>query len=84
LDLDSLTEEEWRNQFRYVLLEYYFVHSEYKRMKCVLTSKRFTKSEVEELVEVLQLPNPIQAENRITEDSRTTLCMLLARLAYPN
>lgn len=50
----------------------------------VLTSKRFTKSEVEERVEVLQLPNPIQADNRITEDSRTALCMLLAQLAYPN
>ncbi|RPA89084.1 hypothetical protein L873DRAFT_1894669 [Choiromyces venosus 120613-1] len=60
LDLDSLTEEEWRNQFR------------------------FTQSEVEELVEVLQLPNPIRANNRITEDRRTALCMLLARLAYPN
>ena len=50
----------------------------------VLTGKRFTQSEVEELVEVLQLPNPIQAHNRITKDSRTALCMLLARLAYPN
>jgi len=45
----------------------------------VLTGKRFTQSEVEELVEVLQLPNPIQADNRITEESRTALCMLIAR-----
>lgn len=32
----------------------------------------------------LQLPNKIQNENRIFEDGRTALCMLLARLAYPN
>jgi len=35
-------------------------------------------------VDILQLPNPIRADNRITEDSCTALCMLLARLAYPN
>jgi len=32
----------------------------------------------------LQLPAIIQCDNRIVEESRTGLCMLLARLAYPN
>jgi len=50
----------------------------------MLTSKRFTRKEVEELVNALQLPRIVRAANRITEDSRTALCMLLARLAYPN
>lgn len=89
LDLDSLAEEEWRNQFRYVYLNrtLYIVSMRERRKvgnKSVLTGNRFTRSEVEELVEVLQLPNPIRADNRITEDPRTALCMLLARLAYPN
>lgn len=35
-------------------------------------------------MEVLQLPDPVRADNRIIEDRRTALCMLLARLAYPN
>jgi len=46
--------------------------------------RRFTRSEVEELVIALQLPAVIKADNRIVEDSRTGLWMLLARLAYPN
>ncbi|KAG0133619.1 hypothetical protein HOY82DRAFT_604264 [Tuber indicum] len=45
---------------------------------------RFTRGEVEELVIALQLPDLIRADNRITEDPRTALCMLLDRLAYPN
>ncbi|RPA95821.1 hypothetical protein L873DRAFT_1929634 [Choiromyces venosus 120613-1] len=39
---------------------------------------------IEELVIVLQFPAIIKADNRIIEDSRTALCMLLAHLAYPN
>ena len=35
-------------------------------------------------MEALQLPEIVIAENRIVEDRRTALCMLLARLAYPN
>jgi len=35
-------------------------------------------------VRALQLPEMVSAENRIVEDRRTALCMLLARLAYPN
>ena len=46
--------------------------------------RRFTRSEIEQLVIALQLPAVIKADNRIVEDSRTGLCMLLARLAYPN
>jgi len=49
-----------------------------------LHKKRFKKSEVEELVQALQLPERVSANNLIVEDSRTALCMLLARLAYPN
>ncbi|RPB00188.1 hypothetical protein L873DRAFT_1901969 [Choiromyces venosus 120613-1] len=45
---------------------------------------RFTRTEIEELVIALQLPAIIRADNHIIEDSRTGLCMLLARLAYPN
>jgi len=49
-----------------------------------LHKKRFKKSEVEELVQALQLLERVSANNLIVEDSRTALCMLLARLAYPN
>ncbi|RPB27956.1 hypothetical protein L211DRAFT_772066, partial [Terfezia boudieri ATCC MYA-4762] len=45
---------------------------------------RFTQQEVERLVVVLQIPHPIKGRNRILQDARTGLCMLLARLAYPN
>jgi len=48
-----------------------------------LHKKRFKKSEVEELVQALQLPERVSANNLIVEDRRTALCMLLARLAYP-
>ncbi|KAG0640996.1 hypothetical protein HOY80DRAFT_855296, partial [Tuber brumale] len=45
---------------------------------------RFKQSEVEDLMHALQLPEIVRAENLIIEDRRTALCMLLARLAYPN
>ena len=35
-------------------------------------------------MQALQLPEKVSADNLIVEDGRTALCMLLARLAYPN
>ena len=49
-----------------------------------LCKNRFKKSEVEELVQALQLPERVCADNLIVEDRRTALCMLFAHLAYPN
>lgn len=39
---------------------------------------------MERLVVVLQLPDKIKADNGIVEDRVVAMCMLLARLAYPN
>ncbi|KAG0644697.1 hypothetical protein HOY80DRAFT_1107111 [Tuber brumale] len=39
--------------------------------------------EVEARVRALQLPEIVRADNSIVEDSKTALCMLLARLTYP-
>lgn len=39
---------------------------------------------MDQLVVALELPEKIRGENRISEDGRTALCTLLARLAYPN
>ena len=39
---------------------------------------------MEEIVQSLQLPERVSADNLIVEEGRTALCMLLARLAYPN
>jgi len=46
--------------------------------------RRFARTKVEQFVIALQLPALIKVDNRIIEDSRIGLCMLLACLAYPN
>lgn len=43
----------------------------------------FTRSEVEQLVVAMDLPDPFICKNGIREDARTALAMLLRRLAYP-
>ncbi|KAI5839995.1 hypothetical protein DFP73DRAFT_597837 [Morchella snyderi] len=45
---------------------------------------RFTRLEINQLVVAFRLPDKIIADNGICEDSHTALCMMLARLAYPN
>lgn len=45
---------------------------------------RFSKDEVYRLATCLKIPDKVQSDNRIFEDKITALCMLLARLAWPN
>ena len=45
---------------------------------------RFSKEEVTRLVRALQLPEIIQCSDGIKEYARDALCILLARLTYPN
>lgn len=45
---------------------------------------RFSKDEVARLVKVLDLPSEIRGDNGVIEYAQDALCMLLARLTYPN
>jgi hypothetical protein len=57
-------------------------------MKCFLISLwplRFTSTQIEELLQVLDLPSVIHcSESHNEEDSQMALCMLLVRLAHPS
>ena len=44
---------------------------------------RFTRSQIEHMAELFNLPPLIKLRNRYTVDSRIALCALLKRLAYP-
>jgi hypothetical protein len=46
--------------------------------------QRFTRCEIEALVQALQLPEQIKANNRIKEPAKVALCMLLDRLCTPD
>jgi hypothetical protein len=73
----ELGDDCWKEQFR----------CEIKSLSKIKYSKsvaRFTRAEIEELVNILDVPAYIQCEkSRNKEDRITALCMLLCRLAYP-
>lgn len=45
---------------------------------------RFTKPQIEELANLLEIPNPYITSSRHSMSSIEALCILLRRLAYPN
>lgn len=49
----------------------------------ILIPYRFTQQDVQTLVEVLQLPEEINAENGVKEGRVTAFCMLLKHFVYP-
>lgn len=77
VDLDSLNSAAWLHSFRYVASILLLL----KLLADSLLS--FTRSEVEQLVVALDLPEQVVCENGVQEDARTALAMLLRRLAYP-
>lgn len=45
---------------------------------------RFSKDKIYRLANYLHIPDKVQSSNLIFEEKITALCMLLARLAWPN